>query len=89
MKPIKKKQGKIKILAINDEFAIKIYLLREDVNNSIKSLFEKGSCNWIVKDIQYNRPISFCHITDYVNFSGIKLNAIVVYSTLFFNLSIA
>ena len=59
------------ILAINDEFAIKIYLLREDVNNSIKSLFQEGSCNWIVKDIQYNRPISFCHITDYVNFSGI------------------
>lgn len=59
------------ILAINDEFAIKIYLLREDVNNSVKSLFEKGSCNWIVKDVQYNRPISFCHITDYVNFSGI------------------
>lgn len=59
------------ILAINDEFAIKIYLLREDVNNSIKSLFQKGSCNWIVKDIQYHRPISFCHITDYVNFSGI------------------
>lgn len=59
------------ILAINDEFAIKIYLLREDVNNSIKSLFEKGSCNWIVKDVQYNRPISFCHIIDYVNFSGI------------------
>lgn len=59
------------ILAINDEFAIKIYLLREDVDNSIKSLFQRGSCNWIVKDIQYNRPISFCHITDYVNFSGI------------------
>lgn len=59
------------ILAINDEFAIKIYLLREDVDNSIKSLFQKGSCNWIVKDIQYHRPISFCHITDYVNFSGI------------------
>lgn len=59
------------ILVINDEFAIKIYLLREDVNNSVKSLFEKGSCNWIVKDVQYNRPISFCHITDYVNFSGI------------------
>lgn len=59
------------IFVINDEFAIKIYLLREDVNNSIKSLFEKGSCNWIVKDVQYNRPISFCHITDYVNFSGI------------------
>lgn len=59
------------ILAINDEFAIKIYLLREDVNNSIKSLFQRGSCNWIVKDIQYHRPISFCHITDYVNFSGI------------------
>ena len=59
------------ILAINDEFAIKIYLLREDVDNSIKSLFQRGSCNWIVKDIQYHRPISFCHITDYVNFSGI------------------
>lgn len=59
------------IFVINDEFAIKIYLLKEDVNNSIKSLFQKGSCNWIVKDIQYHRPISFCHITDYVNFSGI------------------
>lgn len=59
------------ILAINDEFAIKIYLLREDVDNSIKSIFQRGSCNWIVKDVQYNRPISFCHITDYVNFSGI------------------
>lgn len=59
------------ILAINDEFAIKIYLLREDVDNSIKSLFQRGSCNWIVKDIQYHRPISFCHIIDYVNFSGI------------------
>ena len=45
--------------------------MREDVDNSIKSLFQKGSCNWIVKDIQYHRPISFCHITDYVNFSGI------------------
>lgn len=59
------------IFVINDEFAIKIYLLKEDVNNSIKSLFQRGSCNWIVKDIQYHRPISFCHITDYVNFSGI------------------
>ena len=45
--------------------------MREDVDNSIKSLFQRGSCNWIVKDIQYNRPISFCHITDYINFSGI------------------
>lgn len=59
------------IFAVNDEFEIKDYLFQKDVNNSVKSLLQRGSCNWIVKDVQYHRPISFCHIKDYINFSGI------------------
>lgn len=65
------------ILKVNDEFQINSALFREgvDKNVEINTFILANSCNWIVKNIQYNKPMSFCCITDYVNLSGIRRNS--------------
>ena len=62
------------ILKVNDEFQISTALFREgvDKNAEINTFILANSCNWIVIGVQYNKPMSFCCITDYINFSGIN-----------------
>ncbi len=62
------------ILKVNDEFQVNTYLLRENTDEKVKfnTFLFTNSCKWIAKNIQYNKPMSFCCITDYVNLSGIS-----------------
>lgn len=62
------------ILKVNDEFQVNTYLLRENTDEKVKfnTFLLTNSCKWIAKNIQYNKPMSFCCITDYINLSGIN-----------------